>query len=436
MDYQKQNSSDTSFSRTLATINLFIAIIGYPVVMALLSPMGVDLDISSGENRLITWPYRALALLIGIATLLAVRARPMPKFDWRLSLFLFFWVIYLVRAIYDLSFRSDLQTYKTSQTYYQLQAWNSIIFSTLIPLIAIFKSIDIIDFRRISNWIFYIGSTALIASLFSIQKVADASWSGEITGRTNASAMLNTISFGHLGLSVAIVALYKTASTKVRFFERLLGIFVILLGGYIILKAGSRGPIFCAFIIMLFYAFSRSRYAFIGLFLGSIFAGSVYIFFEQTLNLINMISPAMAYRISLFVYEGDSSGRDSLITDYWREICENPITGVHLDILGYSHNACFDGLLMFGFIFGWIILVLVLIGYKSNYRLLKEGNTNWWIALLGIQSLTAIQTSGTFGANSFVQSLWIIACIWTSRQPSINHLKPFYLSKKNTKSLT
>lgn len=163
-----------------------------------------------------------------------------------------------------------------------------------------------------------------------------------------------------------------------------------------------------------FYALSRSRYATVGVMLAGIFAGVVYLFFRQILDLLRAISPVMAERIASSVYEGDSSGRDTLFAEYWKEICDSPLTGVHLDLLGYTHNACYDGLLMFGFAFGWIILALALIGYLAYYRVLKMRMPNWWVALLAIQALTACQTSGTFGGNGFVQCLWVVCIVWTS----------------------
>lgn len=402
------------FLTFLCTLNFVVAILGYSIAMALLSPLGVDVDVSSGGNRFFTWSYRAFALAVGVWTLISVRSRPLPKADWRIVLFAFFWALYLFRAFYDLEVRTDLLTERMMRPYFGLQAWNSIIFSTLVPILGILKSLDLIDFRRAANWIFYVGGVALLASLFSVQKVAAASWTGEIAGRTNASAMLNTIAFGHLGLSVAAVAFYTLTSEKQKLAKRLLGIALILLGAYVVLRAGSRGPILCAFVMAFFYALSRSRYAVVGVMLAGIFAGVVYLFFRQILDLLRAISPVMAERIASSVYEGDSSGRDTLFAEYWKEICDSPLTGVHLDLAGYTHNACYDGLLMFGFAFGWIILALALIGYLAYYRVLKLRMPNWWVALLAIQALTACQTSGTFGGNGFVQCLWVVCVVWTS----------------------
>lgn len=384
---------------------------GYSILMALLSPWGVELDIDDGGSRLFTWPFRIFCALLGCSTLISVRSRPFPKTDWRMCLFLFFWGIYLLRAFYDLEIRTDMG----ATSYRRIQAWFFIIFSTGIPILGILKSIDLIDFKRISNWIFYVGGVALVLSLFSVQKTANASLSENLMRRENASAMLNTISFGHLGLSVAIVAFYRATAAQERLIKRILGIIIMLLGAYIMLRAGSRGPLLCAFVVAFFYLLSKGRYAPAGLALSGIFAGLCFAFLPQILVLINNISPAMASRLEATLYEGDSSGRDSLISEYWKEICDNPLTGGHLDLLGYSHNACFDGFLMFGIPLGWIIFALVVIGYFACYRILKRRPPDWWTALLAIQSLTACQTSGTFGGNGFVQCLWVVCIVWTSQ---------------------
>lgn len=340
---------------------------GYSIIMALLSPWGGGLNIEDGESRLFTWPFRIFSALLGCSTLISVRSRPFPKTDWRMCLFLFFWGIYLLRAFYDLEIRTDMGT----TSYRRIQLWFFIIFSTGIPILGILKGIDLIDFKRVVNWIFYIGGIALVSSLFGIQQSATTSWN-ESDIRTGASIMLNTISFGHLGLSVAIVAFYKMTDQCTRIFEKILAVCIMLLGAYVMLRAGSRGPLLCAFVVAFFYALSRSRYAAIGIFLAGAFGTLCFAFMKQILALIRMISPAMTTRVEATLYEGDSSGRDVLFSTYWQEICDNPLLGGHLDLIAYSHNACFDGLLMFGFFFGWIILVLVLIGYFSYYQILKR----------------------------------------------------------------
>lgn len=425
------NFSDSRFSPTpesrknaskplvlLCSLNFVIAILGYSLTMALLSPLGVDLDISSGENRLFTWPYRFLALLISGATLFSVRNKPIAKIDWRTFFFIIFYILYILRTFYDLELRDPSTfsslAYSANKPYLRLWVYTSIFFGTIIPILGIIKSIDLIDFRQCLNWIFYIGGIALLCSLFSVQKVANASWTGEIAGRTNASAMLGTIWFGHLGLSIALVAFYKFLSKSSKLITKTVAILVLLLGVYVMLRAGSRGPILCLFIVTFFFALSRSRYAALGLFLAGIFATGIYIFTSQIIELIKIFSPALSNRLAVTIYEGDTSGRDVLIADCWSAICDSPLSGVHLDLLGYSHNACIDGFLMFGFLFGWIILLLVIIGYRAYYLVLKNKLNHWWVALLGIQSLTACQTSGTFGANSFVQCLWIVCVIWTT----------------------
>lgn len=409
----------TPFTVNLCTLNFVVAILGYSIVMALLSPLGISADISAGENRFFTWPFRAFAAGLGALTLLQVRNRPTPKLDWRMVVFIIFWILYLARAAWDLHVR-DLRDLLSVAGYvganYKLRTWNFIIFGALVPILGIVKSIDIIDFRKAANWIWFVGGCSLFVALRSVQMVADAAWSDEAPGRANASAMLNTIAFGHLGVSVAIVAGYKLVSRHhANLLQRVFSIVIILVGMFVMVRAGSRGPLLCTFAVCFFYALSRSRYVGLGVILAGIFAGAVFAFMNQILAVIKIFSPTLAGRVLATVEAGDTSGRFEAWQRAWDEACDNPLTGGHLDILGYAHNACLDGFMMFGLFAGWIILVLVLIDYFAAYRVLRMHVHDWWVALLAIQGVTAIQTSGCMGGNGFMQCTFLVCLIWTSR---------------------
>lgn len=407
----------------LCTLNFALALVGYPVVMALLSPLGADVDTAYGENALYTWPYRIFATIIGVLTLLQVRSRPMPKMNAGLILLCVFWAFYLIRAFYDLEIQSfaDYSTlaWAAGGENFKLKSWAYILAFTLLPLLGVLKGFDRIDFERAANWIWFVGGFSLIAAMVSVQRMADAVWTADAVayGRFGASKMLNTIALGHLGVSVAIVAVYKlTTKYKTNLLQRFFSIGVILVGTYIMLRAGSRGPVLCAFVAGFFYALSRSRYAALGIMMAAIFAGAALAFIRQILMVIRFFSETMSDRILRTIEEGDDGGRLELYKSIWSEICDHPIGGVQLDLLGYSHNACLDGFMMFGFLGGWIVFVLAIIAYVKAFRVLRLHLENWWLALLAIQAITSVQTSGMFGPNSFVQCTFVVCLIWTSRE--------------------
>lgn len=406
------------FMRFICSLSFFVAILGYPIVMALLSPLGTGVDIAMGGNRLFTWTYRGGATIIFLLALAKVYNRPFPRFDWRMGLLAGFWALYLLRAFWDLQISTPITERTIGDPNFRFQAWSYILLFTLLPMVVTLKSVDLIDFRRVQDWIFYFGGLGLVCALMANHAVASASWA-IVEGRTNATEMLNTISYGQLGLTVAIVAVCRFLERKTLIRGVICGV-GFLIGLYAMLQAGSRGPLLALFVVVLIYAFSRSRYAVIGVLGGGLVSLTVWLFMENVIGMIRGISPVMASRLEGTLVEGDMSGRDELYSSVWRECLDNPLTGFQLDFLGYSHNACLDGFMMFGLIFGWIVLMLVLLGYKAAYNALKLRLPIMWLALIAVQYITAAQTSGMFGPNATIQCSLIVLFLMTQKSPIFN----------------
>lgn len=403
------------FITFICSLSFFLAILGYPIAMALLSPWGVNADLASGENRLFTWTYRGFSILVSLLALAKVHSRPIPRIDWRMGLLAGFWLLYLIRAFWDLQVSPPSSPFAWNfGPGIGFQAWSYILLFTLLPMVVTLKSVDLIDFRRVQDWIFYFGGVGLVCALAANYATSSASWA-IIEGRTNATAMLNTISYGHLGLTVAIVAVCRFLERKTLIRGVVCGV-GFLIGLYAMLQAGSRGPLLALFVVVLIYAFSRSRYATIGMLGGGLVSFVIWLFMENLVEMIRGISPVMASRLEITLQEGNMSGRDELFSSVWQECLNNPITGFQLDFLGYSHNACLDGFMMFGLIFGWIVLMLVLLGYKAAYDVLKRGLPIMWLALIAAQYITAVQTSGMFGPNATIQCSLIALFVITSRK--------------------
>lgn len=415
VNLQRGNIETSPFLKTLCSLNFFIAIIGYPIAMALLSPWGMGVDLDSGGNRLFTWTYRGISVLVSLFALTKVYNRRIPRFDWRMTLLSVFWCLYLSRAFWDLQISPPIGPLAWNWAPgIEFQAWCYIFLFTLLPMIVTMKSVDLIDFRRVQNWIFYLGACGVACSLYANYSHAASSWA-IVEGRTEASAMLNTISYGHFALCVAIVAVSRFLEKRTVFCGAIC-ISVASLGAYTMLQAGSRGPLLALFAVVLFYAFSRSRYAVLGVLLGGVFASCVWLLMDKIVGVISSVAPVIAARLEATVVSGHTSGRDVLFSEIWQGCLENPLTGFQLDFLGYSHNACLDGFMMFGFIFGWIILILVLLGYKAAYDILKSKGAEAWVALVAIQYITACQTSWLFGANSTVQCMLVVLFIMTTKR--------------------
>lgn len=243
---------------------------------------------------------------------------------------------------------------------------------------------------------------SIIVSLTGIEDLV-----GEYATQRSGFLALNSISYGCFGGHLLILACYKLFTCRSPIWK-LLSIIPIVLGAYILLRAGSRGPILSLFVSYFVWIFVGTRFLILGIVLSIFGLLILYIYFEQILDLVHIISPVMATRISNSVYNMDSSGRDVLFSDYINGIFENPITGMHLDMISYSHNACLDGFVMFGVLFGWIVFAIILLAFIKASWGIKIRMQHYWISLVLIDQLVGAQLSGAFGTNAIAWCLIVI----------------------------
>lgn len=414
-----QNTQPARLTLASLFLNLMFigATFGYSIYILILSPFIGDYV---KDSSVFTWTFRASVIIItGFAFFLTKTS--FPKFNWKIGLFIIFYMMYLFRAIVDIELRSfmsfdqDLAWRLYMQPNFRLQAWAFILPLTLFPLIVIYKAWRQIDLQRILNWILVLGSISVLLALFFMSSSYISLVGADADERINATGMLNTISLGHFGATVAILCCYKILDkTYKNVFAKLLLVPIAIVGLIIMMRSGSRGPVFSLFVVAMFWFAAMSRYFIIGATLTSIIILCSYIFVEKILFIIEKISPILAARLEATVKYGESSGRDHLMDIYFDEILNKPFFGSQLDFFGYSHNAVVDGFVMFGMFFGWIVFALFAAGYISAFRIIKNRLPNYWVALISIQTMTMVQTSFFFGGNSQVQVPMLLVFIMSA----------------------
>lgn len=399
----------------IASLNFLLLILGYPIAMALLAPLGVDIDIAQGGNVFFTYPYRFFSVTIAVLALFVGGEKTRPGLGFNGFVFALFWIMYLLRAIYDLVIRSSPDplawNYKVG---IEFQAWSYILFFTLLPVLALLRSFWHVNLRLVLNWIVYIGGIALVCSLWAVHIQKELLLPGEELYRVGATKMLNTIMFGQLGLSVAICAFLKQKDGLCGW-HRVLCLLITGLGVYVLLVAGSRGPVLAMLVVVfiLFLSISRNLF-FLGVGLSSLFAFLLYIGKTLWLSWLGVYFPVMASRIEATLSSGDTSGRDELFSTVWDGVLGSPLTGTHLDFLGNSHNAILDGFMMFGLLGGWVVLVLIVCAFFRAYRFVSLFPKERWMAFLLIQSLVAMQVSDGLGTNGCMQALFLMVILYES----------------------
>lgn len=383
-----QRRPPESWASFFCSLNFLLSLVGYGLTMALLAPFGANVDVSLGENIYFTYPYRVFQILVSLSALYTVRNHPLPRINFKILLIVIYWILYFTRAFWDL-FISNSHT--TSSILYVL----CYIIVDFLPLLAIMKGWDQINFTQIRKWILVLGFLGLIFCLRNMQSQIQASWTGDI-GRVAATAMLHTQALGTFGTSIAIVAFFSFFSeSKILF--RLFSFFCFFLAVYMMLKAGSRGPFFGLFISIATWLACRRKNMIFVVLTASFFLTLFLIFQDQIIDFVSKISPTMAHRAQLTLSEGDTSGRDVLWKEFFIEIRENPIFGYKLDRFGSPHSMIFDGFMMFGVFGGWIVSAMIALGCLSLIKGFRSGKKeSWWMMLLLLtlsQSFTGGQTS-------------------------------------------
>jgi O-antigen ligase len=205
----------------------------------------------------------------------------------------------------------------------------------------------------------------LITALFSLENNIHSFSTGLIgLSRVKASGSLDSIGFGHLGLSLSILSICLLRSQrnnicKVLFF------LVSIFGLFILFYGGSRGPVVAFITLLLIYIIVRKKYfAFVFLlifiFLFCANYGEIKTLFESigSLGLGRVFDPIMGY--SPFSVDV-TSGRSSIYELGLDSFFSNPLTGSGfvLNDGRYVHNSVLESFMATGIVGGILFLCVV-----------------------------------------------------------------------------
>lgn len=187
----------------------------------------------------------------------------------------------------------------------------------------------------------------------------------------------------------------------------------LLLGVFLILSFGTRGPlmcffIFCAVLLVLFSPFKHKALGYT-ITIGAI--SVILVMFDRVLvSLRDVISSiGMSTRIIDYYAMGmmtDDSGRGDIRKMSLNALNDHLITGLGLGgdaraIGGYSHNIIIEFLTSFGVIAGSILLLLLFILYYRGFHNCRtSGQKEMWL-LFVVCGFVGLLFSGTFITSAF-----------------------------------
>lgn len=391
----------------VSTLNFIFVFVGYQFITTVFLPASSEIDIAT---RTVTIPYRGFVLFMCLFLIIFNFRVKNSYFSLPLKIFLAFWFFLIIRIFYDTNLRSDVHLIDT------FQLWMYII-GICIPLIfAMIKTYNYIDLNFSLYTIFIILGIILFITLFSNQ----ALFLGDIDeGRKDANVALNTISFGHLGVTTILIGLFILLNKKLSKFYNILVVIVVVLGFYSMLRSGSRGPFMALSVVILFWFLSSGKYFFKGVIIVLLLLIFTIIFINPILEFIGYISPLMEERLKMSIYEGDTSERNPLYEAAFNHFLNNPLFGNRFALFEsvgyyegngtfiYSHNIILDAFMGLG-IFGGIAIIFFLINaLKISYFNIKNNNSNYWISLVLIQQISFDMVSNSFYYDSLLSVLLV-----------------------------
>ena len=397
----------------LSNLNLVNIIIGYTFFVSLLMPFTSN---QIGASQIITIPYRGFSLLLSLFVIL-INVKSKSKLTIPVFLFFLFWIMVLLRMFYDLELRTDVYVQYNDK----IRVWLITVAGCFIPMISLFKSFESIDNEYCIKLLYSGCVIILIPSLvFSLQVLDEGQ-------RETGNAALDPISFAMSGVTLSIICIWKIVEGKIKNKLNYLGNLVFcILGLFLALKTGSRGPIvgFCV-ILFIWYVIKGKR----GMVFIATFSMCLFFLINQVVTLISFVAPLLSARLAEGLSGDDMSllARQESYTWFINKILEHPIFGSQFARLGsgtypgYAHSLFLDILLGFGIV-GLAVFLYCVYNGVNNFKNNVNHNRDYFLGLIMLQFLLLSLTSGAFYSDPPLNCLILVTLLLTTsiKKASIN----------------
>ncbi len=391
---QVQGRYDSSRLAGIASLALTGSLAGFFIVSYIPGVLGVD-------NRLVTVTFRGLMLII----LLYISYRWLDASQFRTKISVtslvavFFWTAYCLKFIVDVALlQIPLSQPPADMTLY--------LFGMSLPAFVAFYLIRNINFyRKALIWTMLGLGACCLVSMFRTRTAQDVAIHG---GGYNANEIINHISYGHMGVTAAILGLFvflRIDCIHRPWYLRLLGAGAACAGGFTILAAGSRGALVAGILLIPIVVYMGLRHGskFLSIVMLVVFWGVLSVtatyLTQNGMNLERQIGSATAYGKA----NPSVANRDAMYRDAWQEYMDHPWAGdsiVEKNSLSYPHNAFLEAFMATGTFGGAAFALLVLIAILHAFRLIKRNPAMAWISLCFFQQLIGAMFSGGLYGNA------------------------------------
>lgn len=190
-------------------------------------------------------------------------------------------------------------------------------------------------------------------------------------------------------------------------------IIFLLLGVFLILSFGARGPLTCFFIFSagLLIMISPFKNKVLGNSITIVAISIILVLFDKILVFLHDLVSSVGMNTRIFDYYAmgmmsDDSGRGEIRKAALYALKDHPLTGLGLGgdarvMGGYSHNVIIEFLTSFGVIVGSTLLLLLFVLYYRGFRnCYTRGQKEMWLLLITC-GFVGLLFSGTFITTAF-----------------------------------
>lgn len=395
----------------VSTINGIVmagGIVGFPLVAATTSLLDMPSTTTSIVMRALIGSGALLLLLTGRRSITGLIRTPAV-------LLLYFWLFYILRLLVETLFQPE-ELARPAFIY-----WTFAVGACLVPMVALAANRERMAPDHLFRLILVLCVVATLLGLASADtKMGDGEYAFD-TGRYGLDS-LNPIFFGHLGVTVAVMAIWRLHE-KATLKAYLLYAMVAALGILVMLLSASRGPLiaFAASILALEVVRGWRRLLLVGLTLAPLF---VFLTFDLT-SVDRALGTQTFSRLQLTFEISDAAtlGRVQSLGGALQQFIEAPISGNALEertTRNYPHNIVLEALIATG-IFGALALVMALVWLlRQTVRLLQARSPYGWLALLFVQYLVGAQMSGAVWSS---YQLWTLCGALIALAPVVQTLR-------------
>jgi hypothetical protein len=298
-----------------------------------------------------------------------------------------------------------------------------------IPMCAFFVRPNTVTLEA-SFWCSLLLSVLALVALLYANTILDLKYTA--SGRLSTE-VLNPISFGRLGASVAILSVvylhgrnpFRCSFQSVS--SSIIGYILLFFGIGVCIASASKGPLVSLAIVLVVYSIyslngicKRLKTLIASLLLLSVILVTFYF------NIDTFIQPITRIATTFYFEDESSVERIEMIRNGWKQFLDNPISGsalVELNMGSYPHNIVVESFMATGIIGGLLLLAIVIISLHASWHLIRAGTGYNWVGLLFIQCLIGEMFSGSIfcSASIWYYSAAVIAMDNFLRNPRIRN---------------